>query len=543
VESEGHRDNAVRRDLSTAEALVRLRLLTGAAERLVDDTSPAGQHQALIALDGVCEYALWLALNERGIQPKFRDGLPDLYSKFAEATGLRSPGWRVVGQMHQARNLAQHSGVAAGVKELPDWREATLAFIDAICVEVFATRLADISLADAVRDPALRQSLQGAEEQMQTAPAASLQLIRDAFSTARDSWRTQLHTRVLPLFPVSQQLEVAPSPSAGPADEFQELEPFASDLGEYLWFWRVGQELDLAGWEPSVEDARRALGFVTGWIVRWEIFVLGYPDEEWAAHRESIGPPILGDGTTVQITGAETEVLPEVPGRPPRHIIYFQLGNVPGRGRAPWDAILRDALVEHGREALAAPFQQILWSIHGILTVHVGLDADPATTANVVEMAVRSAQDRYAVVTAGSAEREQRRQELERELRKLVAATGNKELGVFGEVSVVSDQWLGTSGWIALFEVRSAGRDLLELNTANHSFVDQKVFPNLHQRGHAMAFMIAGLTDELRTALVAAIERTNGHVLYVREFRSRQEETVNKFAAGIRGRFPPIGDG
>lgn len=39
-------------DLPTASALVRLRLLTEDAWRRVDDTSEAGRHLALIALDG-----------------------------------------------------------------------------------------------------------------------------------------------------------------------------------------------------------------------------------------------------------------------------------------------------------------------------------------------------------------------------------------------------------------------------------------------------------------------------------------------------------
>jgi hypothetical protein len=97
-------------DLPTAVALVRLRLLAEDARRRADDASEAGRHLALIALDGACEYALWLASREHAIPTKERAGVPELYGAVKGAlAGWQVSGWPGVSQMHQARNVAQHA--------------------------------------------------------------------------------------------------------------------------------------------------------------------------------------------------------------------------------------------------------------------------------------------------------------------------------------------------------------------------------------------------------------------------------------------------
>lgn len=529
-------------EMPTAQALVRLRFLMEGAERLAGDASPAGQHQALIALDGVCEFALWLALNERGVVHSERDGLPELHSKFLKATGVKLPGWTTVNQMHRARNAAQHAGVAFSAENLPAWQDSGKAFVNALCVDVFGTELGDILLADAVRDAGIRRSLQLAEGQLQQDPSESLRLTREVFDTARSLWRAQLHARVLPLYqqPIEWNSQLAVHE---PIDEFQELQPFASDIGEYVWFWRAGQELDLAGWEPDTEDARRALVFVTSWIVRWEIFALGYPDMEWAAHRESIEPPSTGEGDLARIIGVDMDILPGVPGRPLRHVIYCQVANVPGRGREPWPAILRETLIERGREATAAPFQAMAWSVGGILTVHAGLDADPSQTLEVIETAIHMSEERYAAATASSEQRERERKELEDALKAIVEEVADKHVALFSNVRVVPDEWLGTTEWIALFDIQTTGSDLMELTAAHNCFSNQRgIFPNLHERIRAVAFTIDELTSEIRAGIEAAIKEADVYVLRVREFYSKQVETIQQFQADIRSRYRQIGE-
>jgi hypothetical protein len=273
-------------DLPTASGLVRLRLLAEDARRRADDTSDVGRHLALVALDGACEYVLWLASREHAVAVKERAGVPDLYSAVKDAlAGWKVRGWRGVSQMHQARNVAQHAGVAPDADQLPDWADATIAFIDSLCMAAFGTRLAQILLADVVRDESLRTQLRWSEEQLSENPGQSFLLTVGAFDEARRRWRAQ---RSLPGFapsPGGHRRQPSLAPPLPEVDEFLEVEPFAGDFGEYTWLRRARQEHEHAGWVPDVREARRALSFVAGWIVRWEIFDQGYPLDRWEAHR------------------------------------------------------------------------------------------------------------------------------------------------------------------------------------------------------------------------------------------------------------------
>jgi hypothetical protein len=236
--------------------------------------------------------------------------------------------------------------------------------------------------------------------------------------------------------------------------------------------------------------------------VRWEIFDQGYPVDRWEAHREGIQPPVSGDGTTIQILGGQVEFLPDVPGRPARNIVYVVLANVPGRGRSPWDIGLRDALRECAHDAGAGGlFSEIQWYLSGMLVVHVALDADPQVVADVVERAVALAAERHAAQLAESVERERERQLLEGALRAFVVTASSEELGLFGEVTVVDDRWLGTFGWLAFVQIRGGGRDQEHLSQTHDIFGNQRaVFPELHVREGQIAFSVSELTEDLQDA-------------------------------------------
>ena len=385
-------------DLPTVTALVRLRLLTEDARRRADDTSEAGRHLALIALDGACEYALWLASRELGVRPTERASVPSLYKAVGDVLPKASlRGWAGVNQMHQARNLAQHAGVAPDVTQMHNWSVATITLIDTLCTAAFGVALADILLSNAVQDQELRTRLRWSEEALASDPAQSLTLALDALDEARKRWRAQ---RAEVLFPAPQAVdpdeEIAPPPPpTQEVDEFLEIQPFASDIGEYTWLRRARIELEQTGWIPSEAEARKALIFVTGWIVRWEIFDHGYPADRWDAHREAIEPPHTGDGATIEILGGQVELLPDLPGQPGRYRIVVQLANVPGRGRTAWENALNDAFSESAREAGIGPAMTTVdWYLNGMLLVHVKPDAGPDAVADVIEKAVALARKR-----------------------------------------------------------------------------------------------------------------------------------------------------
>jgi hypothetical protein len=364
-----------------------------------------------------------------------------------------------------------------------------------------------------------------------------------AFDQARQRWRAQ---RESPVF--------APSPGGYPpapdltrpladVDDFLEVQPFAGDPGEYTWLRRAREEHERAGWLPSAEEARRALLFVTGWIVRWEIFDSGYPVDRWEAHREGIQPPVVGDGTTLEIIGAQVEFLPDVSGQPARNVIYLALANVPSRGRSPWDIALRDALMECARDAgSGGMFAEIMWAVSGMLVLYVALDADADAVADVVQRALTLAAERHAAQLVESADRERERQQLETALRTLITAARSDELALFGEASVVKDEWLGTFGWLAFLQIRVGGRGQEELTQTHDIFGNQRaVFPNLHVReGQIIGFSVSEITGELENALRTAIVDSEEQARHVRGVRTRQAEEFQAFATGFQRRFGPL---
>jgi hypothetical protein len=468
--------------------------------------------------------------------------LPELYGAVKAAlTSWQVRAWPGVSQMHQARNVAQHAGVAQDAGQLPNWADATVAFIDSLCVAAFGIRLTEIVLAEAVHDPGLHTQLRWSEEQLEDNPGQSFSLAVNAFDSARMRWRQQ---RDAPVF--------APSPAGDPpalgfasppreVDDFLDIQPFASDPGEYTWLRRARQEHERTGWLPSAEEARRALLFVTGWIVRWEIFDRGYPARRWEAHREAIQPPVTGAGTTPEVIGAQVELLPDIPGRPPHTVICVALANVPARGRSPWDIALRDALMECAREAgSSGMFLEILWAVSGMLVLHVALDADSDTVAVVVERAVALAAERHDAQLAESAERERERQQLEITLNALIASARSDEAALFGEVNVMKDEWLGTFEWLAFLSV-SGDRGQEQLTQTHDIFGNQTAaFPNLHVRDGCVAFSVTEITSELDAALRSAISDSEEQALHVRGVRARQAKEFQTFAEGFQRHFGPL---
>lgn len=526
-----------------ASALVRLRLVTDDAARRADDTSEAGRHLALIALDGACEYALWLASRAQNVPlKKERAGVPELYSAVKAAlASWQVVGWPSVNQMHQARNLAQHAGVAPDVGQLPTWRDAVIAFINSLCLAAFNFPLAEIMLANAVRDPELRARLRCSEQEVAENPGQAFALALGAFDKARARWRAQRDAQVSA--PSAQLVpSTPPEPPLGDVSDLLEVQLFAGDAGEYIWLRRARQEHKWADWTPSPEQARRALLFVTGWIVRWEIFDQGYPAELWEAHREAMTPPTAGDGQTPQILGAEASFQLENPWRPARHVIHFQLANVLERGRSPWDVLLSTALNDCA-SAVQQPsmFAAIQWVVTGVLIVLVDLGHDPEVVANVVVRAVALASQRHRDRLAESAEREQERSQLEVALREIVHSARDEKLGLFGEVRVADDEWIGTDGLLALLEIR--GGDHREIEQTLDIFRNAtSAFPNLHQRNHQIAFSVTQLSSELEESLPTAIADAERQAKHVRKHKAAQAQAIEAFATSVGRRFGSLPD-
>ncbi len=526
-------------------------MVTEDATRRAQDTSEAGRHVALIALDGACEYALWLATRAHGLAFK-NDRVPlgELHSSLKGALGDRWQvrGWTSVSQLHRARNEAQHAAVVPDAGQLPLWRDAAWAFIDSVCRAAFGISLDAIVLADAVRDPQLRARLAESEQVLGEEPSRSLALTLQAFDQGRESWRLQRRPeRFVPL-------AGTPLPSANPTadlgkqfrelDEFLEVELFAGDGGEYVWLRRAREEHESVGWIPSYEEARRALLFVTSWIVRWESFVVGYPADSWERHREGIQPPTWGDGLTPEIIGAHTEFLPEVSGRQARCILHLRLANAPDRGRWPWQVRLQEGLTDAAAEAGdPAMFTQVQWTYAGDLRLHVDLHTDPPTVTNAIRRAVALAFARHNERLAESAEGELERAELEAAFRELVYSARNDDVALFGDIQVVKDEWMGTYGWLVSMDVQlgvAEGEEvghLMGILGDTHGYLTK-----LQMHEGRVVFEAFRLTEEAGQELRSAISRVEDQIQHVRDFRAGQAEAFRRYAAEIQRELGPLPD-
>jgi hypothetical protein len=279
--------------------------------------------------------------------------------------------------------------------------------------------------------------------------------------------------------------------------------------------------------------------FVTTWIVRWEIFDQGYPEDRWEEHRESIEPPVVGDGTQIEVRGSHAELLLEVPGQGARRVaMYFPLANVPGRGREPWGEILRQALSDGAKDAgQPGLFLQVGWDIGGTLELHVALATDPGSVGTILLGALDLAVDRYYERMSKSERSEQERKGIEAGFRELVASA-RSNLSFFGDVNVVRDNWLNTGDWIVFIHFNEAATSGEEISHAVDIFRDAaRTLLHVHLRDGCIAFQSCDITAEVERGFRDAVKRSEDQVRHVRAIRADQGQTYQAFSTSIREQF------
>lgn len=438
--------------LPTARALVHLRFSVEYGLGLARDPSGPGAHIAIVALDGAVEHALWLTARAYDAPPKAMAGRPDLLKKVRDVLVEARRSWEPAGaagvdQLHRARNDAQHAAVRFDPAQLPDWGTAANAFIDSLVAAAFGHPLSDVTLADAVRDAGLADMLRRAEQDIDRPEpdAGAFLLTCEAFDEARRRWREQQRhvfvgwlTNEAPeqaSLAALGMLNHVPSQDERLAD-FLEVTPFASDLGEYSWLLSARRERQQSGWTPEPAHSRRALVFVSGWIVRWEVFDRGYPLELWQEHYESLVPPVVGEGAKTEIIKAEALLTRESPGNPARCQLVFPLANIPDRARGPWNHWLHDSLVRAAHELQEdVRFDGVQLFLTGQLVLTCKLGADADAVARVVRRAVVLTDERYHEWSDSEARRRE-------ELRRLTTAftdvifSARQGLALFGTVEV-----------------------------------------------------------------------------------------------------------
>ena len=251
----------------------------------------------------------------------------------------------LVGRQSDARG-AKH-GSACGCCPRPragpsSWRDAALAFVDSLRVAAFETRLMDIVLASAVRDPELRAALTEAERAVAEDTRRSFSASVGAFNVARERWRRQRVPALTAPTPGGYEPGLASeeallSELAGAVrglEDVLEVQPFAGDLSEYVWFRRALGERASAGLgrQPQKTRAGRLSSWRSG-LCAGRFSPSAIPTTGGKRIVKALSRLDVGDGTTTTITGAQADLIPEAPSQPAQTVLFLQLANVPGRGR------------------------------------------------------------------------------------------------------------------------------------------------------------------------------------------------------------------
>lgn len=241
------------------------------AQNRVADRSALGEHMTVIALDGVGELAVGLCLHERSLTPP--RGLPKAIEVLRKDLDAK---WRMLGlqgfhELHGARNLAQHQGVLPAAEQLGRWAAETETFVRDLVSTVFGVELRDVSSALGISDSGLRDLLHRADCALDVGDASlSFDLSWEALAAARKAWKASRGRGIgvpsSPLFNEYQEFGEIQSAITNVA-ELLEIGTFSSGMSEWVWMREQRAESATRS-PPTEEDARRALVFVTDWVLR-----------------------------------------------------------------------------------------------------------------------------------------------------------------------------------------------------------------------------------------------------------------------------------
>lgn len=279
---------------AAAERLSRLRIMLAEAQGRIADQSALGQHLAIVGADGVGELAIGICAHKRGVYRPFKPLPTTLADLLEDLSANDAPGAQGFGELHAARNQAQHQGILPAPDQVPRWIDETAALSRFLVQRCFGVELTSVGSAAAVADERLASVLNEAEEALENADTTlafrlSWQAIQSGLVVFRrhtglgggspraDFGRKSNDMQAIEddIDSISRQLE---------------LSLFASEVGEWMWFeQRHGESTN--GLEPSLGEARRGFIFALGWVLRMESYVARHgPDrwERWNRHRAPV---------------------------------------------------------------------------------------------------------------------------------------------------------------------------------------------------------------------------------------------------------------
>lgn len=197
--------------------------------------------------------------------------------------------------MNRARASAQHHGQHADKAQLNQWVTAADVFVRSLIASQFGIDLRNAVAASAIADQGLREQLSAAEEALYGGRITeAVQLAAKAFDQARSRWRRQLKqidSRSADTRPAHQPDRF--DEIIGRLDDLEEVRHFAPDATGHL---RVNHLVRVTAQGDddlpvSAEEAEQVLGFVLGWILRWEAVSTTFDGDRLQRHWASLRPP------------------------------------------------------------------------------------------------------------------------------------------------------------------------------------------------------------------------------------------------------------
>ena len=539
-------DHVIARD--DAQALVRLRVFLEHAAALVADRSQPGRHTALIALDGVCEYAVSLSAHRRGITFARKATFPTQLNELAsDGFAWKQEGRRGVTQMHQARNQAQHAGALPDPDHMPAWADDAQAFVRGLVQASFGVGLEDVLLADAAEDSELRGLLAAAERALRTPDAEkAFEYAVSALAEARRRWRDQ-QGDAYGYMATEMTLSVDPRwlNESGRGDDYADVGVFATDLGEYHQLLATRRQA-ASGQPIKGIDARRALLFAFNWILRWQRFDAAYPRDRWLAHWQTLRPPTTDDSPGPVIIKTDVVGRRQM-GAAEYNEISIRVANVPEDGRGTWASDLAGALATTlGRLKLP-----LYTAKAGTVNPHIGELSFFFVAGFEPEAIMRALTETIAEVTRLHTSR---MTESDRRARDDTAVAADFE-AIFAEAAphlfgaARTERQIRSEGEVQLIhlEFNGASEELVEIagilaNRGGHLAAttyhwvtkDDSEFRLPGGESPSLILVAFEIDDEGRTVLSDAIAAAADHVAHTRRFAAQAERERADLQSSLR---------
>jgi hypothetical protein len=393
------------------------------------------RHVATILLDGACEYAMGISVTHAGLSvpPRAKEGgffaRRDILSERYKDTWPAS-GWTGVTELHEARNAAQHRGTTADPDDLARWSRDAESFVRSLCAAVFGVELLEVTLSDALVTASVREHLLDAERALRESDAVrSFESAMLGFDDALARWREQRSDLRGPISIPTGRFSIGVSEQVAGAIEqlweLVEIQPFAGELGEYVWLRARRAEFGEPGATLTLDDASRAFRFAFLWALRWEGFATQYTAPRWA-ERTPAEPPRSGRDNPepliweiVKVEGARPRLDEQ-----PLYEVWLQLADVPALHRDQWAMFLHKALNESAPRAgsgLQTDYARVTDT--GLVSLHqVPIEREPTDLIARVTAAIKTAQAEYDHALALQADWEGQHEQLLEPYRRALGA-------------------------------------------------------------------------------------------------------------------------